>query len=301
MSFLLLLQQMRTPALDALMLVATRLGEEVFVLAPLLLCYWCLDRELGLRIGFTYFAGGIVNQFAKLAFRVERPFVRDARIQPHPRAVGTATGYSFPSGHTTSATALAAALALRWKKKGWVWLLGGLYVALVGFSRMYLGVHTPADVLGGFVLTALMAVAVDLILRDVKNHPAHIRIYFALGAAAALALLLYAQGLVATGAAPESQAVDAFKTCGAAFALLLGLPLERRYVRFTVDAPPRAQAVKFLCGLVLALVIKGGLRAVLGTSLPMQFVRYFVTVLFVVLGYPLLFTRVMKKKTGERT
>ena len=87
----------------------------------------------------------------------------------------------------------------------------------------------------------------------------------------------------------------------AAFALLLGLPLERRYVRFTVDAPPRAQAVKFLCGLVLALVIKGGLRAVLGTSLPMQFVRYFVTVLFVVLGYPLLFTRVMKKKTGERT
>ena len=65
MELLLLLQDIRNPVLDAIVLTVTRLGEELFALVPLLLCYWCIDKRLGLRIGFTFFAGGIANQFSK--------------------------------------------------------------------------------------------------------------------------------------------------------------------------------------------------------------------------------------------
>lgn len=296
MEFLLALQELRNPALDAIFLLATRLGEEMVALVPMILCYWCIDKSLGLRIGFTYFAGGIANQFSKVIFRVERPFVRDPSIVPHEKALGTATGYSFPSGHTTSATSLAAALALNFRKKWWVWALAAIYVALVGFSRMYLGVHTPADVCVGILMSVAMAVVVDVAFRDCEKHPGHGRIYFALCAGAALAMVVYAGVMVMRGVVPESQAKNVFETGGAAAGLLLGVWLERRYVRFETAAPLRAQVIKFVVGVAVALLFKEGLKLVLGTSLMMQLVRYFITVLVIVAGYPWAFDRVLRRK-----
>lgn len=296
MEFLLFLQELRDPALDAVMLMATRLGEEVLALVPMILCYWCIDKSLGLRIGFTYFAGGIANQFSKVIFRVERPFVRNAAIHPHEKALGTATGYSFPSGHTTSATSLASALALNLRKKWWVWVLAAAYVALVGFSRMYLGVHTPADVCVGMAMSAVMAVAVDAAFRDCEKHPRHGRGYFALCMAAALAMVIYTGFMVAQGVVPESQAKNVFETGGAAAGLLLGVWLERRYVKFKTAAPLRVQVVKLVAGVAVALVFKEGLKPLLGTSLMMQSVRYFLTVLVIVTGYPWVFDRLMRRR-----
>ncbi len=295
MELLLALQDARTPVLDAVFLLASRLGEEVAVLSPLLLFYWCLDKRTGLRIGFTYFAGGLMGQFAKVIFRVERPFVRNPQLLPHPGAVEGATGYSFPSGHTTSATSLAAAFALNWRKKAWVWVVGAAYVALVGFSRLYLGVHTPMDVLCALALSFVMALVVDAAFADCEKRPGHVRLYFALCAVLALAMLACAQVLVSVGLVPENQAADAFKTGGAALALLLGVYLENKYVRFDVRAPLGVQAWKLVAGVLMALTIKEGLKIALGTSLPMQFLRYFLTVLFVVAGYPWLFSRMLKR------
>lgn len=295
MEFLLTLQELRNPVLDALMLAVTRLGEELFALVPMLLCYWCIDKRLGLRIGFTYFAGGLANQFVKVIFRVERPFVRDARIIPHEGAVGTATGYSFPSGHTTSATSLGMALALAFRKKGWIWLLAVLYMALVGFSRMYLGVHTPADVCVGLLMSIAMALLVDFALRDCDKHPGHARIYCAIGGAAAVAMMIYAGAMVHSGTVPAAQAKNAFQTGGAALALLIGLYLENRYVRFDAKAPFKAQVVKFAVGLAIALLCKEGLKPILGTTLLMYALRYFLTVFVIVFVYPWAFTKVLRK------
>ena len=295
MNFLLTLQELRSPALDAIILLITRLGEELFALVPMLLFYWCIDKRLGLRIGFTYFAGGISNQFSKVIFRVERPFVRNPAIIPHESAVGTATGYSFPSGHTTSASALAMSFAMAFKKKWWVWLLAALFALSVGFSRLYLGVHTPADVGIGILMTVVMALLVDYAIADCDKHPGHAKGWLGLCSAAAAAMMLYAGVMVIKGVVPAAQAKNAFQTGGAAFGLLVGIVLDKKYIHFTTKAPLGVQVIKFLIGVGLALAFKGGLKPILGTTLVMQGIRYFITVLFVAAGYPWLFTMVLKK------
>lgn len=295
MELLLFLQGIRNPVLDAIVLTVTRLGEELFALVPLLLCYWCIDKRLGLRIGFTFFAGGIANQFSKVIFRVERPFVRNSAIIPHESAIGTATGYSFPSGHTTSASSLAMAFTMSFRKKWWVWLLAAVYALSVGFSRMYLGVHTPADVFVGILMTVVMALLVDFAFADCDRHPAHVTWWFLLCGVAAASMMLYAGIVVGKGIVPVAQAKNAFQTGGAAMALLLGLILDHKYIHFDPKAPLKMQIIKFILGAGIALLFKEGLKPVLGTSLPMQALRYFITVLVIVAGYPWVFTLIRNK------
>ncbi|MEE3324587.1 MAG: phosphatase PAP2 family protein, partial [Methanosphaera sp.] len=60
--------------------------------------------------------------------------------------------YSFPSGHTSTSTAMAYVLSCEYKR----WILMSIPV-IVGFSRLYIGVHYPSDVLGGFLLGLVIA------------------------------------------------------------------------------------------------------------------------------------------------
>ena len=92
MDLLLWLQSIRTPALDAFFLLVTKLGEDTFLLLPILLFYWCLDKRIGLRLGFIAFFSSLANQTTKLIFRVERPFVQNPALQPVEGARAGATG-----------------------------------------------------------------------------------------------------------------------------------------------------------------------------------------------------------------
>lgn len=122
--------------------------------------YWALDRKAGRRILAGFGLGLLANGFLKLVCCVYRPWIRDARVEPYGDSKVAATGYSFPSGHSTMATALFGGTGL-WanrKKGGWRWFSFVLFalVLLTLFSRNYLGVHTPQDVVVGFASTALM-------------------------------------------------------------------------------------------------------------------------------------------------
>lgn len=290
MELLRTLQEARTPFGEAFFQLVTYLGQEVVVMAVLGILYWCIHKEFAYRLGFGFFLSGLLVQTMKITFRIPRPWVRDVSLQPVKSAVSAATGYSFPSGHTQAATVLYGTFL--WKAKKW-WLRAILaaVIALVGFSRMYLGVHTPADVLVS-MCTAIILIGIVNIAYDKGFFEKH-KLLIAFGVSGlSFAVMIYARVLNAKGIVPYEQAADCMKAAAAGIAFGIGWYLETTYVNFsTKTAKLWHQAVKLLVGLIGALVIKSGLKVLLGETLLIDSIRYFLLVLWVTVLYPLLLVR----------
>ena len=100
-SYLLLIQRIREACggiFDSLMLNITSLANGIITYLLLGAIYWCMDKRAGQLMALNVSIACTLNQFVKNIFRIERPWVRDARIVPVPEALSGAGGYSFPSG-----------------------------------------------------------------------------------------------------------------------------------------------------------------------------------------------------------
>jgi membrane-associated phospholipid phosphatase len=149
------LQHLFGPHLRPLFLFFTGLGTSA-VLWPLLLLYsWLVDPVFARRLSIAFAASFLANRILKEMFNTERPFQVDQLVST-PAAERTATGQGFPSGHSQNAATFYLAFAFRYPRR-WLWIAAALIVLLVGLSRLYLGVHLPEDVGGGFVLGAIFA------------------------------------------------------------------------------------------------------------------------------------------------
>ena len=166
MEFLYWLESLRTPWLTKLMLAVTELGGETAFLALALIVFWCVDKRNGYYLMSVGFISTIMNQFLKLFCRIPRPWVQDPEFHAVEEAIPEATGYSFPSGHSQSSVGVFGCLAVT-AKKTWMRVLCIALMVLVPFSRMYLGVHTPADVLVGAAISLALVFAVrPLVYRE---------------------------------------------------------------------------------------------------------------------------------------
>ena len=129
----------RTPFLTALFQCFTLFGEELVVIIVLCLLYWCFDKDLAYKVSFGFFLSGLLVQGAKVTFRIDRPWIADPQFEAVERAMETATGYSFPSGHTQGAFALYGTLGLscsrKWQSALWFLLACGVGVTLACIRR----------------------------------------------------------------------------------------------------------------------------------------------------------------------
>jgi len=149
------LQHLFGPHLRPLFFFLTGLGTSAVLWPLLLLYYWLIDPVFARRLSVAFAASFLANRILKELFNTRRPFQLD-EVVSSPLAERTAQGHGFPSGHSQNAATFWLAFAFRYQRR-WLWLTAGLIVILVGFSRLYLGVHMPEDVGGGFVLGAIFA------------------------------------------------------------------------------------------------------------------------------------------------
>lgn len=182
--YLLFLQNFRNAINDALtpfMEMISLFAVTYLVIFPAFV-YWCVDKRSGLYTLASYNVCVAVNAVVKLTACVYRPWIRDARILPAGDSITTATGYSFPSGHTVSAGPLYGGLAVStWEKMRWISVLCIICIALTGFSRNYLGVHTPQDVLVGLTESVLVLWGMSALFKYLANHPEKENIFLLIG------------------------------------------------------------------------------------------------------------------------
>ncbi len=296
MSFLYLLESIRNPFLDAFFSAITYLGDEIAFLVLAIIIYWCVGKREGLYIMLMGLGGTLCNQFLKLSFRIPRPWVKDPAFTIVESAREAATGYSFPSGHTQSVTTTMGGIA-RFSSKLWVRILTVALLVLTALSRMYLGVHTPADVLVSLALGILLIFALWPVFRKSDEKPALLYAAYGIFALLSLAYVVYVNLKVWPSDVDAENLRHGIKNgwtlLGCSVGILVSLCIERRYVNFSPKAPFLRQIPKVIIGLLLTLAIKEGtkplFKLIFGDVLFTTAIRYFLVVVFAACVWPMSF------------
>lgn len=263
MSFLYLLEGIRTGVGDFLMSTVTRFGEEAIFIVLALLFLWCIDKKEGYYLLTVGFFGLLFNQFMKILCRVPRPWVKDPSFTVVEGTKEAATGYSFPSGHTQTAVGSYGAVA-RYEKRRWLRILCIALCVLVPFSRMYLGVHTPLDV-GVSILFALALIfALHPFFKTLDEHPYRLVYLLLCLLALSVAFIFYVElgnfdGVDAHNY--ESAVKNAYTLLGSLCGFILIYLLDVRVYKYETKAPLLAQVLKLAVGAGLVILIKSLLKA----------------------------------------
>lgn len=139
---------MESPALTVVMKAITALGSEYAYLLLVPAIYWCVDERKGLRLGIVVVLSGWLNGALKALWKQPRPFELDASV-----GLAGESGYGLPSGHAQGSATFWGVVA-QWIRAPWGLILAILVPLVIGFTRIYLGVHFPTDVLAGWALAA---------------------------------------------------------------------------------------------------------------------------------------------------
>ncbi len=145
--------------LDSIMLFVTSLGGPVFVLLVTAvlagLLVWQRRKRLAEMVVLVAGGTAFMNFALKLAFHRDRPALWET--------LAVLDSYSFPSGHAMSSSALALSVVIVYWRTKWRWWsigVGGLYAGLIGFTRVYLGVHFPSDIIAGWCVSLIWTIIV---------------------------------------------------------------------------------------------------------------------------------------------
>ncbi len=289
--YLLFLQKLRELSggiFDSFMLDITKFGESVITFLLLAFVYWCIDKRSGQIMALNVSLACTWNQVIKNICKIDRPWVRDDRVAPVEGALAGAGGYSFPSGHTQRATAVWGALGISlWKKKQRaVSLICFILLAMVAFSRNYLGVHTPQDVFAALISGMILILIVEKILNWVergKNRDV---------LAAGIGCLICFLPMLRLGC---------LSNAGAGMGFLIGWVLERRFVKFETAGSGKERAFRFGVGafgvILILTVVSSGLAACMASKYAGFFTGFFLAV-FIMAVYPFFFSEKRRFKVG---
>ena len=275
----------------------TFMGELNTAILIMAVIYWCFSKETGVYMLMGWCGNRLVNGALKITACVYRPWIRDPRVIPYGDSMTTATGYSFPSGHSMNASAVFGGGALKKDLPRILRIILGLILLLVMFSRCYLGVHTPQDVLVGGLAGVLVMWLTMKLMKYLSAHPEKDFIVLIIGIALAAGLAVFAKlksypadydaegKLLVDGA---KMANDTFKAVGWCAAFLIGWILEKRFVKFPTEVSVAQRITRLTVGvfgyyivsLIIMPPIKEHIEGPAGTIISCFLQMFYVAFLF---------------------
>jgi membrane-associated phospholipid phosphatase len=245
LDFIAALQQIH-PALHLFFGAFTFLGQPQFYVLMLPLLLWCVDVRLGARVGIFLLLSSQLNTVLKDLFHQPRPSDFDPSLQ-----LAWFEGYGLPSGHAQLVVVFWGAIAA-WARRRWLWVLVALLAALVGFSRLYLGVHFPQDIVAGWAIGGLSLALYLAAQGGLERRLAELELHWQLLLAASVPLVLF----VMSPGKSVATAMGTLAGAGVGFALL------RRYVPFSAAGPMWQRFLRFVVGAAVMVPLFMGLEVV---------------------------------------
>ena len=154
LDILMYLQSIRNELLTGIFTFFTICTEVPVITVLTAMLYWCINKKAGQRILFALAGSLNINVAVKNIVKMPRPIGTKGLISLRTQ---TATGYSFPSGHTQTATTFWTSMITQFKNI-WIYIIGILMILGAGISRLYLAVHWPMDVIVGWILGIILSI-----------------------------------------------------------------------------------------------------------------------------------------------
>lgn len=301
-NYLLWLQGLRGGFIDTVLLTVTEFITSPVMYIFIALIYWCMNKRAAIFLAMNISFGSMLNQTLKNVFCVYRPWIKSTDIIPPEAAKDGATGYSFPSGHTQIASSEFLSIAIWQKKRKWAVAVCIFMTLLIMFTRNYLGVHTPQDVIVSLAVSCIVIFADSNLLKWIDNGKSRDIVVFLTGVAITSILLLYltykpypldysADGALLVD--PKEMIGDCYTAAGCVFGFLIGWIAERRFVGFSTDAPKKMLIKRGIVGAVTLLIYVVLTMNLLTSIHPYwgEFMFIMLAFIYILFIYPYLFTK----------
>ena len=293
---------------DLIQFITDVAGGILIILIPMII-FFCIDKKKGKFVLISLPIASALNVFIKNLFCVYRPWMRSELITPTEKAIKGAGGYSFPSSHTQGSASSFGSIAFVYRKKKLIMIPCICLVLLVAFSRNYLGVHTPQDVLVGMLVSAVVIFFINAIQKKSESSDKDNRIFYIVSIVVTLLVMIFMclknypidYDTAGNILIEPSKAVSSFTSkAGLLIGVFMALMLEEKYIEFgTDDLKLSKRIVRAVIGIVLYF-ISAIISAALCSLLPIKWVSAFAQsaiLYFCVLFFtPFIFTKIEARK-----
>jgi len=283
--FIKLVQSFSNSFFDIFFKYITMLGDEIFYLIFIPIIYLCFDKVIGLNLITFYLVSSISNTYLKDFFHTLRPSPEKVRV------LLEMDSYAFPSGHAQGAVVFWGYLFSE-VKRNWLKIMLIIIISLVSLSRIYLGVHFPIDVFGGWIIGFLILIVLLSIIKKYRvweilskydkryinnkrlsndkeylsNRGYFYHNYLIPTLIIIIPLILFfIYPTYSTG-----------QIIGILSGIILGATFEKRYIDFNPKAKLYIQVIKIIIALSVAVIIRIGLKEILPVADFFTYIRYFV-------------------------
>lgn len=271
--FIKLVQSFSNSFFDIFFKYITMLGDEIFYLIFIPIIYLCFNKVIGLNLITFYLVSSISNTYLKDFFYTLRPSPEKVRV------LIEEDSYAFPSNHAQGAVVFWGYLLSEVKKK-WLKIMLLIIISLVSLSRIYLGVHFPIDVFGGWIIGFLILIILLFLiekyqvwefLSNYNKKYFHNKGYFHYDYL--IPILIISIPLIIFLIYPT---YSTGQIIGVLSGIILGATFEKRHIRFNPKAKLYIQVIKIIIALSVALIIRVGLKKILPITNFFTYIRYFI-------------------------
>lgn len=277
------IQSFSNPILDYFFLFITSLGGQTLGLIISLIFLWCIDKKYGYKLIFAVAFSLTINNIIKMLINAPRPIGVEG-IKNFGKE--TATGSSFPSGHSQGTASTFTSLILQFKKP-WITVISIIMMTLVPLSRLYLGVHWPKDVIFGTIFGVICVFISNSLFQYCEEKQGVYPMFF-------LSALFILLGIL-------FKSSDYFKSIGAFTAICIGYFIDEKYLGFTPQGLQIEKVIRLLIGTTGFAVIYISFKALMSPSYTRDFLCYFSLGLWATVLAPYIFINIsFKEQTSKK-